>query len=37
MSVITLEWENIKNKKGIDKFSEPLINTIKYITIKPNR
>lgn len=36
-SVITLEWENIMNNKGIDKYLEPLINAINYITIKPNR
>lgn len=36
-SAIILEQEHIMGNKGIDKFSEPLINAIKCIVIKPKR
>lgn len=35
--VFTLDREHIVDNKSIDKFSEPLMNAVKYVIIKPKR
>lgn len=36
-SSFTLDHEHIVDNKSVDKFSEPLMNTAKYVIIKPKR
>lgn len=36
-SSFTLDHEHIVDNKSVDKFSEPLMNTVKYVIIKPKR
>lgn len=36
-SSFTLDHEHIVDNKSVDKFSEPLMNTVKYVIIKPKK